>query len=122
MKSRVPASSPNLSYTSFIVQVLMLRPKSRQQNSTNGLPLYTFMIGRVLLIECTDPLNKALHPPFLEKSHQGRSQCLASVGGHLRNSSLWSSTLLNVASCHLLKLEISRNIGRYEDVCQLAAG
>jgi len=100
----------------------MLRPKNCQQNSTSRPSLYTFMAGRILLIECTNPLNKALHPPFLEKSHQGRSQCLASIWGHLRHSSLWSSTLLNVAACHLLELEISCDIRRYEDVCQLAAG
>jgi hypothetical protein len=29
---------------------------------------------------------------------------------------------LNVAACHLLELEISCNIRRYEDVCQLTAG
>jgi len=76
----------------------------------------------VLGVESANPLNEGLHASLLEDTHEGRSQSLGGIRGHLGDGSLVGGTLLDVAASDLLELEISCDIGRDENVGQLARG
>jgi hypothetical protein len=76
----------------------------------------------VLGIESANPLNEGLHASLLEDTHERRSQSLGGIRGHLGNGSLVGGTLLDVAASNLLKLEVSCDIGRDENVGQFARG
>ena len=80
------------------------------------------MTSRIFGIECTNPLDEALHPPLLKDAHQRRSKRLARIRRNLCNSGFWTTALLDITSCHLSELEVSCYVGRDEDVGQLAAG
>ena len=83
---------------------------------------HTAMSRRIVLVEVAGPLEELLHPPLLEKSHQGRLESLLGVRGHLRHGSLRSATLLHIASCYLLEVEISGDVGGDENVGQFTVG
>jgi hypothetical protein len=100
----------------------MLRPDSISGGIATRMATSTFVTGRILFTEGSNPLNERLHAPLLKDAHQRRPQGLASIRGHLRNCSLGASALLHKASCYLSKLEVSSNIGGYEDICQFPAG
>jgi hypothetical protein len=76
----------------------------------------------VLGVESANPLNEGLHASLLEDTHEGRSQSLGGIRGHLGDGSLVGGTLLDVAASDLLELEISCDIGRDENVGQFAGG
>lgn len=80
------------------------------------------MTGRVGNVEGSNPLNEPLHSPLLKQTHQRRSQSLSRIRGNLCNSRPRPGALLDVAARHLSKLQVSCDIGRDENVGQLAAG
>lgn len=80
----------------------------------------TLVGGGVLLLVGTNPLEEATRTPLLEETHQRRAQSLASVRGDLGNGGLGALALLDEAASNLLELEVSGNIGRDEDVGELA--
>lgn len=80
------------------------------------------MSGRVVQIEGTDPLDEGLHAALLEDAHQWRLESLASIRGDLSDGGSRTGTLLNVAASDLLELEVAGNIGRDENVGELARG
>jgi hypothetical protein len=86
------------------------------------MEIRTLVCGGVLGVEAANPLDKGLHASLLEESHKGRSESLSGIGGNLGNSGLVGGTLLDVAASDLLELKVSCNIGRDENVGQLAGG
>lgn len=80
------------------------------------------MCRGVLEVKGANPLNKGLHASLLEDPHEGRSQSLSSIRGHLGDCSLVGGTLLDVAASDLLELEVPCNIGGDENVGQFAGG
>ena len=80
------------------------------------------MCRGVLGVESANPLNEGLHASLLEDTHEGRSQSLGGIRGHLGDGSLVGGTLLDVAASDLLELKVSCNIGRDENVGQFAGG
>lgn len=80
------------------------------------------MCRGVLGVESANPLNEGLHASLLEDTHEGRSQSLGGIRGHLGDGCLVGGTLLDVAASDLLELEISCDIGRDENVGQFAGG
>ena len=79
------------------------------------------MACRITLVECANPLNERLHSPLLKDDHQGRCEGLSCIRWHLGDCCFWSCSLLNVAACNLLELEVSCDISRNEDVGELSA-
>jgi len=101
----------------------MLRPrKVRNNESTRFLKTCTFVTNTICHVECADPFNECLHPPLFEDTHQRRPQRFASIRRDLCYRSFGTSPLLHIASCNLLKLEVSCHVGGNEDISQLAAG
>lgn len=80
------------------------------------------MCRGVLGVESANPLNEGLHASLLEDTHERRSQSLGGIRGHLGDGSLVGGTLLDVAASDLLELEVPCDIGRNENVGQLAGG
>lgn len=82
----------------------------------------TFVGGGILGIESSNPLNEGLHPALLEDTHQRGLEGFASIGWDLGDGGLGTGTLLDVAASNLLELEVTSDVGRHEDVGQLARG
>jgi hypothetical protein len=76
----------------------------------------------VILLESPNPLQKFLSPPLLEKTHQRTPQRLARITWNLGDRRLGVLALLGVAARNLLEFEISRDVGRDEDIGELAIG
>jgi hypothetical protein len=82
--------------------------------------MLTLVCGGILDIECANPLDKALHSPFLEDTHQRRPQSLGSIRGDLGNCCLGTITLLDIAASDLLELEVPSNVCGHQDIGELA--
>ena len=80
------------------------------------------MRRRIILLESSNPLEELLRPAFLKQTHQRRPKRLARVGRYLRHRGFRPVSLLDVAACHLLELQISGDVGGHEDVGELAVG
>lgn len=91
------------------------------QRKMSERPL-TLVCGGILGVKLSNPLNKVLHATLLEDPHKRRPESLCSIGWNLGDGGLGSSTLLYVAACYLLELEISGNIGGDENVGKFAGG
>jgi hypothetical protein len=76
----------------------------------------------VLLIDFSNPFQELLCPPLLEETHQRRSKSFTRIGRHLGDCGLGAASLLDIAARNLLEIEVSRNVGGDEDVCQFSIG
>jgi hypothetical protein len=114
-----------------MVQVLMSRPVGVGQtvsyDTVHGMAPRgtggnkpTLVCRRVLGVERAHPLDEALHAALLKEAHQGRLEGLAGVRGHLGDGGFGGAALLDVAAGDLLELEVAGDVGRDEDVGQLA--
>ena len=82
--------------------------------------MHTLVRSRVFRLEFANPFQELLSPALLEHAHGRRAQSFTCVGRHLGHSGLGTLSLLDVATGNLLELEVSRNIGRNQNVRQLA--
>lgn len=98
----------------------MFKPDHVSDSELTPSRMRTLVSRRVVLFEFTNPFQELLRPPFLEHAHERRAQSFACIGRHLGHCRLGSLSLLNVATGDLLELEVSRNVGGNQNVCQLA--
>lgn len=80
------------------------------------------MCRRILGVKSANPLDKGLHASLLKEAHERGSKSLGGIRGHLGNGGFLAATLLNVTTSNLLELEIAGDVGRDENVGQLARG
>lgn len=80
------------------------------------------MSFRVVYIEGAYPLDEALHASFLEDAHEWGAESLGSIGGNLGNGGLGTLALLDEAAGDLPEFQVAGDVGRDQDVGQLAGG
>lgn len=105
MKSRVVASRPNLSYTSFMVEFWMSMPSVFQLwclLAPTTLP--TLVRCRVVQLVLSNPLEERPSPAFLKQSHERGCKSLLGSGGHLGHGCLGALPLLHITASNLLEL------------------
>ena len=78
------------------------------------------MSFRVVYIEGAYPLDEALHASFLEDAHEWGAESLSSIGGNLGNGGLGTLALLDEAAGDLPEFQVAGDVGRDQDVGQLA--
>lgn len=74
----------------------------------------------ILDIKRANPLDERLHAALFKDAHERGLEGLGGVRGDLGDGGLGPGALLDIAAGDLAELEIASDVGRDENVCELA--